>query len=52
MRLKKYVSMNPAGKEHYATIFRAATGVLINIAQKQKLQNIDQNICNIDHTAL
>ena len=31
---------------------RAATGVLINIAQKQKLQNIDQNICNIDHTAL
>ena len=36
MRLKKYVSMNPAGKEHYATIFRAATGVLINIDQEQK----------------
>ena len=32
--------------------YRAATGVLINIDQKQKLQNIDQNICNIDHTAL
>ena len=31
---------------------RAATGVLINIDQKQKLQNIEQNICNIDHTAL
>ena len=24
----------------------------MNIDHKQKLQNIDQNICNIDHTAL
>ena len=31
---------------------RAATGVLIHIDQKQKWQNIDQNICNIDQTAL